>query len=227
MTRCYFVICSLLTSFPLFAQESINRAPYPLPPQTEIVVNKQTGQEPWSEIKVSVRIIPEKQGMKFQLFKPSNSDILNHHALALAQQIKPEDLPKRDASTEQHDRNPQQLFSDYEQVYSFISMQNQSVIQRIRRVASPSFLTETACLLLQKDSLSEDDSFRFNVKLYIDKQGRIYIQDIQPLLEKSLLNQLFPDKKRSQPFYRIFDIENQQYTDTHLNQPVQFICTDE
>lgn len=225
MTRYYLVICSLFACFPLFAQESINRAVYQLPPQTEIVVNKQKDQAASSEIKVSIRISPEKNGLKIQLFKASNSDILNHHALALAQQIKPEDLPARESSVEQRDHNSKRLFSNYEQVYSFISMQNQSVIQRIRRVASPSSLTEMVCLLLQKSVPLEGESFRLNVKLYIDKEGKIHQQQTQPALETTLMNQLFPYQKRTQPFYKIFDLQRQQYTDMSINQPVRFICT--
>ncbi|OEY92117.1 hypothetical protein BJD20_09435 [Acinetobacter proteolyticus] len=225
MTRYYLVICSLFACFPLFAQESIHRAVYQLPPQTEIVVNKHKDQAASSVIKVSIRISPEKNGLKIQLFKASNSDILNRHALALAQQIKPEDLPTQETSAEQRDHTNRRLFSNYEQVYSFISMQDQAVTQRIRRVASPSSLTEMACLLLQKSVPLEGESFRLNVKLYIDKEGKIHQQQTQPVLEKSLMNQLFPDQKRTQPFYKIFDLERQQYTDMSINQPVRFICT--
>lgn len=225
MTRYYLAICSLFACFPLLAQESMNRAVYQLPPQTEIVVNKQKEQTPSSEIKISIRISPEKNGLKVQLFKASNSERLNRHALALAQQIKPEDLPTQETSAEQRDHNNKRLLSNYEQVYSFISMQDQAVIQRIRRVSAPSSLTEMACLLLQKSVPLEGESFRLNVKLYIDKEGKIHHQQTQPVLEKSLMNQLFPDQKRTQPFYKIFDLERQHYIDMPINQPVRFICT--
>ncbi|MBK5646071.1 hypothetical protein [Acinetobacter proteolyticus] len=225
MTRYYLAICSLFACFPLLAQESIHRAVYQLPSQTEIVVNRQKEQTPSSELKVSIRISPERNGLKIQLFKASNSERLNRHALALAQQIKSEDLPAQETSVEQRDHNTKRLFSNYEQVYYFISMQDQAVIQRIRRVASPSSLTEMACLLLQKSVPLEGESFRLNVKLYIDKEGKIHHQETQPPLEKSLMNQLFPYQKRTQPFYKIFDLERQQYIDMPINQPIRFICT--
>ncbi|QHH92859.1 hypothetical protein FPL18_02880 [Acinetobacter gyllenbergii] len=225
MTRSYLAICSLFACFPLLAQESMNRAVYQLPPQTEIVVNKHKDQAASSEIKVSIRISPEKNGLKVQLFKASNSERLNRHALALAQQIKPEDLPTQETSAEQRDHNNKRLFSNYEQVYYFISMQDQAVIKRIRRVSAPSSLTEMACLLLQKSVPLEGESFRLNVKLYIDKEGKIHHQETQPPLETALMNQLFPYQKRTQPFYKIFDLERQHYIDMPINQPVRFICT--
>lgn len=223
MTRYYLLIGSLLVSPLVFAKTATHTAPYPLPLQTEIIVNHQPEQNPSSEIKVSVKITPKPQAVSTQLFNPSQSEVLNQHALALAQQTQLEELPQRQTSAKQGVKNPQAFFSSYVKDYYFISMQHRTVVQRIRRIVSPSSLSDMACSLIQQKFQSEQGAVKLNVMLYVDKQGQIHYRDTQPALEKSLFKQLFPSS-HPLPFYKIFDMERQQYTDTYLNQPVRLIC---